>query len=135
MPRSRDQQSLHVGLWIAQIVLAIFFALAGFVHGLLPIAQTAKSAPWAADLPVLLVKFIGTAEIAGAIGLIVPAAFRVLPVLTPLAAVGLATITALAVPFHLSRGETRIVNLPLILCALAMFVAWGRSTRARIDRR
>lgn len=116
-------------------MLAIFFALAGFVHGLLPMAQTAKSAPWAADLPMLLVKFIGTAEIVGAIGLIVPAAFRVLPMLTPLAALGLATIMALAIPFHLSRGESRVIAMPLVVCALALFVAWGRSTRARIDPR
>jgi len=133
--RTKDQQSLHVGLWIAQIALAVFFALAGFVHGVLPIEQTAKSARWAADLPVLLVKFIGAAEIAGAIGLIVPAAFRVLPMLTPLAALGLATIMALAIPFHISRGETRIIGMHVVVGLLAVFVGWGRSTRARIEPR
>jgi putative oxidoreductase len=48
-----------------------------------------------------LVRFIGVCEIAGALGLILPAAFKILPRLTAFAATGLLAIMVLAVPFHL----------------------------------
>lgn len=128
-------RALHVALWIVQILLSIFFLLAGIVHALLPIAQTVKNAPWAADLPVPVVKFIGIAELAGAVGVVLPALVRILPSLTPLAATGLLLTMALAIPFHLSRGESRIIGMPITIAVLAAFVAWGRFKAARIPPR
>jgi hypothetical protein len=74
-------------------------------------------------------------ELAGALGLFLPAATRILPRLTPLAAVGLATMMALAVPFHLVRSETVAIVFNLVLGSLAAFVAWGRGRRAPISAR
>ena len=82
-----------------------------------------------------LVRFIGVSEVAGAIGVVLPAATRVRPGLTPLAAIGLATIAVLAVGFHLMRGETASVVAPLVLLAIALFVAWGRGRAAPIAAR
>jgi hypothetical protein len=81
------------------------------------------------------VRFIGVAELAGALGLILPAATRIQPRLTALAAVGLATMMALAIPFHLMRGETGAIVFNLVLGSLAAFVAWGRERRAPIEPR
>src|SRR5215204_3826601 len=92
-PRSR---ALHVALWIVQLLLFVFFLMAGINHGLKPIAEAAKLAPWITDVPVGLARFIGIAEITGAIGVLLPAATRVMPGLTPLAAAGLAVIMLLA---------------------------------------
>lgn len=64
-----------------------------------------------------------------------PAATRIRPRLTPLAAAGLAVIVALAVPFHLSWGQARLVGFNIVPMLLALFVALGRSTRARITPR
>ena len=125
-------RALHIALWIVQALLSLFFLLAGVAHGLLPIAQAAKNAPWAADLPVPLVKFIGIAELAGAVGVVLPALVRILPALTPLAATGLFLMMALAIPFHISRGESRIISMPVVVAILAAFVAWGRFKAARI---
>jgi hypothetical protein len=66
---------------------------------------------------------------------VLPAATRVMPWLTPFAAAGLAVIMALAVPFHLMRGEANLIGLHVVVALLAAFVAWGRSTRARIAPR
>ncbi len=126
---------LNVVLWIAQVFLALFFLPAGIVHGLLPIEQTVKSAPWAADLPVGLVKFIGAAEIAGAIGVLLPAALRIRPGLTPLSAGGLTGIMLLAIPFHISRGESRLIGMHAVVAAIGGLVAWGRFRGARIEPR
>ena len=128
-------RALHVTLWTVQLLLAAFFLLAGVNHGLKPIAEAAQSSPWIADIPVRLARFIGFAELAGAVGVVLPAATRVMPWLTPLAAAGLAVIMALAVPFHVMRGEASVIAFNIVPALLAAFVAWGRSTRARIAPR
>ena len=134
LPVQRSR-ALHVTLWIAQVLLAAFFLLAGINHGLKPIAEAAQSSPWITGIPVWLARVIGFAELAGAVGVVLPAATRVLPWLTPLAAAGLAVIMALAVPFHVMRGEASVVAFNIVPLLLAVFVAWGRSTRARIAPR
>jgi uncharacterized membrane protein YphA (DoxX/SURF4 family) len=116
-------------LWILQGLLAVFFLLAGYGHASLPIAELAKSAPWAADLPVALMRFIGIAEMAGGAGLILPGVTRIAPRLAPLAAAGLALIMLLAVVFHIWRGEPFIIQLVVALAAAA--VAWGRAAWQR----
>jgi putative oxidoreductase len=128
-------KGLHVALWIVQALLSLFFLMAGVVHALLPIAQTAKNAPWAADLPVPLVKLIGIVELAGAVGIVLPALVRILPALTPLAAMGLLVVMALAIPFHISRGESGVISMHVVVVALTAFVAWGRFKAARISPR
>ena len=128
-------RALHVTLWIVQLLLAAFFLLAGVNHGLKPIAEAAQSSPWITGVPVWLARFIECAEFAGAVGVVLPAATRVLPWLTSLAAAGLAVIMALAVPFHVLRGEASVVAFNIVPMLLAVFVAWGRSTRARIAPR
>ena len=116
----------NVMLWVAQILLALFFLAAGVYHGLLPIEEAARSAPWADDLPVPLVRFIGFSELAGALGVVLPRLTGFRPYLTPLAALGLMTIMVLAALFHVWRGEAAIIGMHLVVAAIAAFVAWGR---------
>ena len=117
---------MNVILWIVQILLSLFSLAAGWNHGLRPISDTIQSSPWAADLSMELVRFIGEAELAAGVGLLLPAATRILPILTPLAAVGLALIMGLAIPFHISRGEANVIAMHVVVASLALFVAWGR---------
>jgi len=84
---------------------------------------------------VALVKFIGFAELAAGVGLVLPAATRVMPSLTPLAAIGLAIIMGLAIPFHIMRGEANVIALHIVVVALCVFVAWGRFRRVPFGRR
>jgi hypothetical protein len=133
--RARPAKGINVALWIVQVLLALFFLFAGFNHGLRPIDEAAKMAPWVASVPVALVRFIGFAELAGALGLVFPAATRVAPRLTPLAALGLALVMGLAIPFHILRGEAKVIGMHIIVVGLALFVAWGRARRAPIASR
>jgi hypothetical protein len=125
-------RTLHVGLWLVQGLLAVAFASAGFMKATMPIADLAANMPWAGDVPEALVRFIGLSELAGAVGLVLPAALRWKPALTPLAALGLVTIMVLASLFHLSRGEAMVLPVNATLGALAAFVAWGRWFKAPI---
>ncbi|UYO00158.1 MAG: DoxX family protein [Devosia sp.] len=127
---------LHIGLWLAQIALAAVYLAAGFMKISQPIdALVASGMAYAGDYPELLTRFIGTVEILGAIGLILPALTRILPVLTPLAALGLSTIQVLAFVLHLSRGEYSVLPVNVVLLALSLFVLWGRLRKAPIAAR
>lgn len=126
---------MRAALWVVQLLLALFSLAAGFNHGIRPLSEAVQTSPWIAALPPALVRFIGFAELAAALGLLLPAATRILPWLTPLAAVGLALIMLLAIPFHISRGEANVIGLHIVVSALALFVAWGRFRRVPIAAR
>ena len=125
---------MNVALWVVQVLLSLFSLAAGWNHGLRPLSDTMQSSPWAADLPVVLVRFIGFAELAAGVGLLLPAATRIMPILTALAAVGLAVIMGLAIPFHIMRGEANVIALHIVVVGLCVFVAWGRFRRVPIRR-
>ena len=126
---------MKVVLWILQVVLAVAFLAAGAMKLTQPLATLAVSLPWTADVPGALVRFIGVAEVLGGLGLVLPAATRILPRLTPIAAAALALDMVLATLFHLARGEAMMAPITLLLVALLAFVAWGRTTRAPIAPR
>ena len=130
-----DCQALNITLWVLQVLLACFFVMVGYSHALMPFDQIAQQATWMNDVPRWLSLFIGYAEIAGGLGLIIPAATRIAPWLTPLAALGLATIMILAIPFNVLKGEASVIWMHALIAVLAVFVAWGRWRTAPIAGR
>ena len=117
---------MKYALWIVQILLALAFLAAGFMKLTAPVEQLAQTMIWVSDVPIWLVRFIGLAELAGGLGLVLPALTRIQPQLTPLAAAGLVLDMFLAAIFHLTRGEFGFIIPNLVLLALAAFVAYGR---------
>lgn len=123
----------NIGLWAAQIALALLYLMGVWMHlTLSPEEAAAMGAVWMSEAPLAFVRFIGVMELLGVIGLILPAATRIKPHLTVLAAVGLLAIQALAIPFHAFRGEFAPLPFNLIYVALAVLVIWGRSRKAPI---
>jgi len=116
---------MDVAVWIAQILAALAFGAHGYTLLFRP-EQARKQYPWATDVPETLKRFIGTAEVLGAVGLIAPAATRILPWLTPLAALGLVALMVLAAIFHARRREWPNVVFNMVLGAVAAFVAYAR---------
>ncbi len=133
-PAPKAARGLNIGLWIAQALLALAFGMAGMMKLLTPIEELAKNADWVLAHPGLM-RFIGISEVAGALGILLPALTRMKPALTRLAAVGLLMIMVLASAFHISRGEFNHLPATVILGALAAFVAWGRYRKAPIAPR
>ena len=126
----------NIGLWVAQALLAAMFLMAGATKLMSGSAELVEMGMgWAENAPFLLIKFIGFAEVAGALGLILPAATRIMPNLTKLAAAGLAVIMVLAAGLHITRGEFEVVPVNVILFALAALVIWGRTNKAPIAPR
>lgn len=131
MTAQKTSKGLHIGLWVAQSLLAAAFAMVGFMKITAPAAQLVESGmSYINTYGIGLARFIGISELLGGIGLILPAALRIKPVLTPVAAIGIAVIMLLASAYHISNGEPFLPSLVLLL--LAVFVAWGRFTKARI---
>jgi hypothetical protein len=126
---------MKIALWTAQSLLAALFLMAGATKALTPHADLAAQMPWVLDTPPWLPAMIGVAEIAGALGLVLPAATGIRPRLTPLAAGALALVMALATGLHVARGEAAALALTLPLLCLAAFVAWGRTRRLPIAAR
>ena len=122
---------VNTALWIAQILLALAFLATGFLKLMQPKSVAyERGLKWVEDFSQGQINLIGVVEILGAIGLILPWALNVLPVLTPVAAVGLAVTMLGAAYIHLRRGEMPLIIVNLVLFALAAFVAWGRFTGA-----
>lgn len=117
---------MNVALWIIQIVLAAAFLIAGTTKVLTPKEKLRERMAWVDDFSQTSVRLIGTAEILGALGLILPAATGIAPILTPIAAVGLIIIMIGAAITHVRRQEPAIVPVNVVLLVLAAIVAWGR---------
>ena len=127
--------AIQIAIWIAQILLILVFGYFGLLRVTRPIEELERMMVWPAAVPPALVRFIGCCEMAGSLGLLLPSVTRILPVLSAIAAIGLATIMALAIPFHISRGEANVIYVHLVLGGLAAFVAWGRLKKAPIPAR
>lgn len=125
----------NIGLWLLQFLLAAMFAGAGFAKAATPLNELAVNLPYTADLPGMMVRFIGVSEVAGALGLLLPAATRLRPHLTPMAAAGLALVMVLATLFHVTRGEWSDMPITVVLAALSAVVAWGRFVTSPIAPR
>lgn len=117
-------------VWIAQVLLALMFGMAGFMKITQPKEKLAANMKWVEDFSPNTVKGIGTLELLGAIGLILPALTKILPVLTPVAAVGLVLVMLGAIVTHIRRGEYPMIAVNTVLLAIALFIAYGRFVAA-----
>lgn len=128
-------KGLNIALWVVQVLIGSMFLMAGLMKTTKPMADLAKMLPWTAVVGEAMTRFIGASELAGGIGVLLPAITRILPVLTGIAAAGLTLVMILAAGFHLSRGEAQFVPVNVVLGGLAAFVAWGRLLKAPIAPR
>ena len=128
-------KAFQTALWTAQVVLTAMFLAAGFMKTTQPIEKLAVMLPWAGEIPVAMVRFIGLGEFLAAIGLLLPSVLRIAPQLTYWAATGIAAIMLLAVIFHIARGEAPVIVVNIVIGSIALFVAWGRARKAPIPSR
>ena len=111
-------------LLIAQGLLATVFLITGMTKLTQPRAKMAAGPmACAADATDAQFRTIGLLEVLGAIGLILPAALGVGPILMPLAALGLALTMVGAIATHVRLGEINRLAPAIVLLALALFVA------------
>jgi hypothetical protein len=119
---------MNLALWISAGLLATIFLVGGAGKLLMPREEIAATpfGGWVEDFSAGSIRAIGTVEFVAAVGLVLPAAVDIAPVLVPLAAVGLVLLMAGAAILHLRRHELRVIVANLAYLALAAFVTWGR---------
>lgn len=116
---------MNITLWVLQVLVGVFFVVSGYGKAFNSWEELQRI-PWIDGVTHGLMIFIGWSEMLGGIGVILPAAVKVKPILTPLAATGLALIMILATGFHVMRGEYDLMVVTLVLAAMAAFIAYGR---------
>ena len=117
---------MNVVIWVLQILLALAFLAAGITKVTQPRQKLATNMGWVEDFSDPAVRSIGTLEILGALGLLVPALIGVATVLVPISAVGLALLMIGAAATHRRRGELPMIGINAVLLLLAVVVAWAR---------
>ena len=115
---------METALRSVQVLLAAIFLVTGTTKLTQP-RQKMAAGPmrWATDVTDAQFRTIGLLEVLGAIGLILPAVLGIAPLLTPLAAVGLVLTMIGAIYTHVRYDETERLAVPIVVLALAVFVA------------
>ena len=131
-----SSKALHIALWVVQGILVVVFLVAGGLklglsgEQLVAIGMgVGERAPWP------MIKFIGLCEVLGAVGLVLPAALRIVPWLSAVAAGALALLVVLGAGEHAMAGEYAAVPVSLTIGLVAAFVAVGRFKLAPIAPR
>jgi len=118
---------MDIALWVVQGLLALVFLMAGVMKLSQSKEKLAPQMPFVEDVSQGQVRTIGGLEALGAAGLVLPPLTGILPLLSPIAALGLALTMVGAMITHARRGDgaaSLIVNAVLLI--LALFVAYGR---------
>jgi putative oxidoreductase len=122
----RGSTSMNIALWVVAGLVGLAFLLAGFMKAFMPVDNLKKNMAWVTTVPAPFVRFIGVAEMLGAIGLILPAVTGIASWLVVAAAGGLAFVQISAAVFHGSRKEYSNIGGNVVLLGLSLFVLVGR---------
>jgi hypothetical protein len=122
---------VNIAVWIVSGLLALAFLVSGGMKVLRPKAALQPRMNYVEDLTVWQVKLIGTLEVLGALGLILPVLTGIAPILTPIAAVCLALSQLVAFSLHVRRNEAKgalptngLLFLALVFVAVTRFLGY-----------
>ena len=117
-------------LWTAQGLTAALFLFAGSMKFIIP-ADKMQQGPIV--LPLAFLYFIGTCEVLGAFGLVLPSLLRIRTSLTPLAAAGLTVIMIGATTITVLSMGVAAAILPAVVGIITTSIAYGRTRLVPID--
>src|SRR5215212_4623072 len=130
MAQATISRRTNIILWTAQALLAALFLFAGATKLILPISAMQGKI----SLPGLFLRCIGAAEVAGAVGLVLPWLLRIRPDLTRYAAVGLVLIMTGATTLTVMSGDIVPALLPFTIGVILTAIAHGRSSSATLTQ-
>lgn len=117
--------TLNRFLWMLQWVFGLYFIGVGVLHLTVPDGLP-ELLSWMYELNDTLHAILGTVEILGGVGLILPALTRVRPDLAVAAALALIGVMAGALVWHIGRDETSNITANILNIAFLGFIAFGR---------
>lgn len=117
---------MNIALWITQVLLAGMYGMAGAMKAL-NTEKAREQMPWAKRHSNNFVRLIGTVELLGVLGMVLPMLTGIFPWLTLAAAIGLVLVQTLAIlTEHIPNKEFKALPFNLIMLVLASFVVVGR---------
>ena len=119
---------MHVALWITAGLLALVAVAGGITKTFMPLDKLSQydGAAWIRGTSPTFVRAIGVLEILAAIGLVLPAALDILPVMVPVTAACWIALMIGAMITHGRLGQAKLVMVNVIYLALAVFIVVGR---------
>jgi hypothetical protein len=118
-------KALRAAVWIAELILAVFYVAAGTLKMFAPMDELPAIILWTGDYSEGFVRFTGFIDLLAAAGILLPDLLRIWTWMTILAALGSAILQILAFLFHLWRGEFSVLLVNFLALALSGFVIWG----------
>jgi uncharacterized membrane protein YphA (DoxX/SURF4 family) len=123
---------MGIAVWILQFLLAIAFCAAGLMKLLRPKEELRERMAWVEGVTPRGIKLIGLIELLGGLGLVLPALTGIAPILTLLAAIGLAIVMLAAIIVHRRIGDPLGQMVPaLLLLVLLLLCIWGLVAQGR----
>ena len=123
---------MGIAVWILQFLLAIAFCAAGLMKLLRPKEELRERMAWVEGATPRGVKLVGLIELLGGLGLVLPALTGIAPILTLLAAIGLALVMVAAIIVHRRIGDPLAQMIPaLLLLVLLLLCIWGLLAQGR----
>lgn len=119
---AHDHHRVVAWLWTIQFALAALYLFTGITKWMIPTDQLAVMT----HLPGGFMHGIATAEILGALGLLLPGLYGIARWLTPLAAAGLVIIMIGATTETITHMSVAAAIVPFLAGGLALFVAIER---------
>jgi hypothetical protein len=111
---------MDTAYWVVAGLTALIFLTAGAMKLARPKDALFKAGmTYVEDFTDRQVKLIGLAETLGAVGLALPKAVDIAPVLGPVAGIGLAAVMVGAIATHVRRKEPFVVPVALLALAVA----------------
>jgi hypothetical protein len=129
-PRTRLRAArLDLFLWTGQVWLAMFFGAAGYAKLTEPAANLVALLGWPAHTSLAFVQGLGAAEVAVALGMILPGSSATGRRIVLICAAALTIAAATMLTVHAVRQEAGLAIVNGLLILLAGAVVWGRSRR------
>lgn len=117
---------MNIALWVTQVVLSVFFLMTGFGKVSSSKQKHIENGHLKPGSPVAPIWILGTLEIIGCVGIIVPWLTGIAPILTPITAICFCLVMAGAIVVHFQKKEYKFMPLPIVVIVLSSVVAYYR---------
>ncbi|GGN39320.1 DoxX family protein [Streptomyces fuscichromogenes] len=117
---------MNLLLWILQSLVAAVFLAVGTMKLVRNRVQLASVFGWVGQASDTFVKISGVLDTLVGLGLVLPGATGIAPVLVPCAALGGLAIMTGGTAIHLRRSETSDAVGNLVTIVLLAVIVWGR---------
>lgn len=116
---------MNILLWVLQIALA-WLCIAGGAFQIFKIEELQKNVASMRALPRGLWAFLGAFGCLAGLGLILPGAINVLPILTPISAAAVVAQSVLISTFYIYYRDYSPLPYSVAMAIMAAFISYGR---------